>query len=109
MPIDPEEFREVLRELVAQGSIIEHDGRFYARGFEPEEARKTRDGEEPFELIAGPLDGARIGLTPNCTHAVFFIGVSWVIYVRFGDGRRMMHIGNCETEEQVDRLIEDDE
>lgn len=108
MPVDPEEFREVLRELVEGGSIVEHEGRFYARGFEPEEARKVNPKDEQFEMMGGPMDGARIGLSRDCTHVVYFIGVSWVIYVRYGDQNRMIHIGNCETEEEADRLIEDD-
>ncbi len=28
---NPEEFREVLRELIEDGAIIEHDGRFFLR------------------------------------------------------------------------------
>jgi hypothetical protein len=105
---NPEEFREVLRELIEDGAIIEHDGRFYARGFEPEEARKHRPDEERYEMMGGPMDGAKIGLTANCSHVVYFIGTQWVIYVRYGDQNRMIHIGNCDTEEEADRLIEDD-
>lgn len=108
MPVDPEEFREVLRELIEDGAIIEHNGKFYARGFEPEEARKLNMNEEQFEMMGGAMDGAKIGLARDCTHVIYFIGVSWVIYVRYGDQRRMIHIGNCETEEEADRLIEDD-
>jgi hypothetical protein len=108
MPVDPEEFREVLRELIEDGAIIEHNGKFYARGFEPEEARKLNMNEEQFEMMGGAMDGAKIGLAKDCTHVIYFIGVSWVIYVRYGDQRRMIHIGNCETEEEADRLIQDD-
>lgn len=108
MPIEPDEFREVLRDLIAEGALVEHDGRFYARGFEPEEARKGREHEHQYELLWGPMDGARIGLTKDCTHVVFFIGASWVVYIRMGTGPRMFHCGNCATEEEADRLIDDE-
>ena len=89
MPLDDDELNEILDELVKDGSIIEWQGKFYARGMEPEEARKAAGPDErTYLLFGGHLDGGKS------------------VYRRRGTDR-LIHAGYAATRAEAEELISD--
>lgn len=101
---DPEELREVLRELIDDGTIVDIDGELY---IQDTRRRKDRGETSSAEMLAGPLDGARIRVELDSTHIVAFIGASWYVYARIGSLDRLRFIGSAQNRAGVDRILEE--
>lgn len=107
MPLDDDELNEILDELVKDGSIIEYQGKFYARGMEPEEARKAAGPDErTYLLFGGHLDGGKIVLPRDTSAYLAFLGLRWSVYRRRGTDR-LIHAGYAATRGEAETLISD--
>ena len=94
--------REVLRELLDDGTLIESGGELYIRDTT---RRKDRGETAPAEMLWGPLDGARLRIELDSTHVVAFIGMSYFVYKRIGGLDRLLFIGAALDNAGVDRIL----
>jgi hypothetical protein len=101
---DPDEMREVLREMIADGTLVEVGGELF---IQDTRKRKKSGKTSPAEMIAGPLDGAKIHIETDSTHIVAFIGALWYVYARVGELDILVHVGSTPNSDGVDMILEE--
>jgi hypothetical protein len=100
---NPDDERDVLRELIDDGTLVNIGGELYIQ----DTRRKKRGDTSSAEMLAGPLDGARLHVELDSTHVVAFIGAAWYVYARVGNLDRLRFIGSTTNRSGVDKIIDE--